>query len=176
MRCRSVAVLLLAASVGCGDDEPDPLDRELLRELSLAQGTASGSARSGSFTLEFSTDSCDCPSVAIDGQSYDICTLARLADAEAQASEGSGVLAITPGNQVTLDVLTGAIESDGRFDIAQIHDATALIGKLEALRRMAGEFSDENTAAGWAGQRLIGELVDQPVDCRWIGSFVMTRH
>ncbi|HLT34699.1 MAG TPA: hypothetical protein VK034_00405 [Enhygromyxa sp.] len=174
MRIRSIAGLILAASAGCSSsDEPiDPLDRELVRELSLAQGTASGSAHAGTFTIEFSTDHCDCPNLEFDGQTVDICTLAELGgEASVELTEGSGVLAITAASIS----LTGAIEPDGSFMVAEIRNHTTLAGPIELLRRLDGQFSDANTASGWAGQRVLGELAGDNVDCRWIGSFVINR-
>ena len=180
MRCSMLVALvasLVAASVGCGaDPDPvDPLDPELLRELARAQGTASGSARSGTFVLELATDSCDCPSVEFEGQAVDICTFAALSGAAVELLEGSGVLAIADGTESMFMMLRGAIEADGSFIVAETRNLTTLVGPLDALRRMDGQFLDESSAEGWAGQRLIGELGGEHVDCRWIGSFVATR-
>lgn len=171
-----LAASLLTASVGCGTNDVDPLDPELLRKLARGRGSASGSARSGVFQLERSTQSCDCPSLEIEEQILDLCTLALLSGFEVTLLEGSGMLVIGAGAQSTfITMLSGPIESDGSFVVAEIQNLTSVGGPLEVLRRLEGRFLNDDTAEGWAGQRLLGELADKNVDCRWIGSFVLTR-
>lgn len=170
-------VWILAFGAGCspGSEPLDPLDRELIAELATAQGSASGDARSGAFTIAFTTDSCDCPSVEFDAQTIDLCTLVSLGELPAELVEGSGFLGIS--NEGLALLLTGAIESDGSFIVAGTQDISTLASPLEALRRMDGQFSPSNDLAeGWAGQRLLGELATQAIDCRWTGSFVATRN
>jgi hypothetical protein len=174
MRCRLIAAVILTVGAGCGDgSEPiDPLDPELVRELAVAQGSASGDAHAGSHELTLRLDSCDCPSVEYEGQSIDLCTIGSVGTLAAELSEGSGVLAIS----TELGLFTGAIEANGSFVVAGITDLSTLVGPLEAVRRMDGNFSDAgDSAEGWAGQRLIGELPNQSIDCRWIGSFALAR-
>jgi hypothetical protein len=172
MRGRTSLALLLAVGAGCGaGSEPvDPLDRELVRELSLAQGTASGDAHSGSFELQLSVDACDCPSLEVDGETVDLCTIAEFGSVQTELLEGSGVLAIS-----SPVAFTGAIETDGSFVIAGIEDLSTVAGPLESIRRMDGQFSDDDSAQGWVGQRVVGEIPGQDIDCRWTGSFVLTR-
>lgn len=175
MRCRRVLVACLTIAAACRADDgtDDPLDRELLAKLAVAQGSASGDARSGTYSLSFETEACDCPSVEVDGQAVDLCALASFGELSATVVEGSGVLGIS----TDIPLLSGAIEADGSFVIAGTQDISALASPLEALRRMDGHFSGANDRAeGWAGQRLAGELATEPLDCRWTGSFVATRN
>ncbi|PRQ02127.1 hypothetical protein ENSA5_25860 [Enhygromyxa salina] len=171
----ALAAAVFGCALGCADADPldaDPLDAELIRELSMGQGSATGDARSGPWQFTFETESCDCPSFEFDGQTQDLCALAGYVALDLELIEGSGVLAIPTGPGAEAGVLTGAIESDGSFDLASRHDAATVAGPLESLQRMDGEFRDGNTRAmGWAGQRLIGEAAGSAVDCRWIGSF-----
>ncbi|MFO7561166.1 MAG: hypothetical protein R6X02_00880 [Enhygromyxa sp.] len=164
-------------SAGCGASEGpiDPLDPELIRELARAQGSPSASARSGVFKLDPATESCDCPSLELEGQQVDICALVAIPGIQVQLLESQGVLALADGAESKSLMLTGAIEADGSFIIAEARNFTMFAGPLEALRRMDGQFFNENTAEGWAGQRLLGELGGEHVDCRWIGSFVAMR-
>jgi hypothetical protein len=173
---RSPALVLLAAlavGLACADEpELDPLDPELIRELSLERGSAVGDVHAGAWAFEFELAACDCPSVEVDGQTEDLCTTARFLPGELQVSQADGLLAI-PIDPITL---TGAIESDGSFVIASRHDASTLLGPLESLARIDGQFDDSSTHAdGSVAQRLLGELAGEPLDCRWTGSFVATR-
>lgn len=181
MRCGAtslaagIAAAILAVGVGCGEgSEPiDPLDPELVRELALAQGSASGDAHAGSYQLQLEVDHCDCPSVSYEGQTIDLCTISSADALTTELSQGSGVLAIS----TAIGLFTGAIETNDSFVVAGITDLSTLAGPLESLRRMDGQFSgDGDSAEGWAGQRLLGELADQSIDCRWIGSFALTRN
>jgi hypothetical protein len=168
---------MLAFALACAGEagEDDPLDAELIRELSQAQGSATGTTRSGLWRFEFQTEACDCPSFEVDGQALDLCALAALGTVELELVEGSGILAIPVGPEAELGVMTGAIEADGSFDVAGRHDIGTIAGPLESLRRLDGAFDETNTRAeGWAGQRLIGELAGDDIDCRATGSFVAT--
>lgn len=175
----AAVIVALGWAPGCvdADAQVDPLAAELIRELSMAQGAATGDARSGSWRFTFETDSCDCPSLELDGESQELCALASYAALDLDLIEGSGVLAIPTGPDAQAAVLTGAIESDGSFDVASHHDGTTIVGPLESLQRMDGEFRDGDTSAnGWAGQRLIGEVAGSGIDCRWLGTFAATRN
>lgn len=176
MRSTLLPVLVLAVGAACSSDPEltDPLERDLIAELATAQGSASGSARSGAFTLAFTIDACDCPTVDIEGQTIDLCGLASFAELPVEVVEGSGILGVSNDDEALL--LTGAIEADGSFIIAGTQDVSTLASPLEVLRRVDGQFDAANDRAeGWAGQRLLGELASQPIDCRWTGSFVATR-
>lgn len=168
-----IAILILSVGAGCTGDEPvDPLDPELVRDLSVAQGSASGDAHAGGYELTLEVDECDCPSLEYQGQTIDLCTISSVGTLNTEVSQGSGVLAL----DTAIGLFTGAIETDDSFVVAGITDLSTLAGPLESLRRMDGEFSsDGNSAEGWAGQRLMGELVDRRIDCRWIGSFALAR-
>lgn len=170
-----MASLALSGCAGT-DDMSDPLDPELIREISMAQGSALGDPHSGAWQFVFELDSCDCPSVEVDAQPVELCALASFAGQgfEIDLIEGGGVLAIPSGPDASFGVLSGAIEADGGFSVAARHDASTLAGPLESLARMDGQFTADS-AEGWAGQRLIGELPGAELDCRWIGSFVGAR-
>lgn len=172
---RATGIVALCSVAGCGSSpsSDDPLDRDRIAELSLAQGSATGSERSGEFSFTLTTQSCDCPTVEFDGQSVDLCGFAQVDVLSATLVEGSGVLVITSD----APFLTGAIEADGSFELAATEDLSSLLGPVEALRRMDGQFAASNDEAeGWAGQRLLGQVVDDPIDCRWLGRFVATRN
>lgn len=174
MRCHAIAAVFLTVSAACGSgsESIDPLDPELVHELTRAQGTASGDARSGIFELQFSIDTCDCPILEVERQTIDLCTISS-GTFTSELNEGSGALAIS----TQAGLFTGAIELDDSFVVAGITDLTTLAGPLESLRRMDGQFSsDDDSAQGWAGQRLIGEIPGQTIDCRWIGSFALMRN
>jgi hypothetical protein len=173
----TLVISSMALSAGCFADEgsDDPLARDRIRALARAQGSASGDARSGPITLVLTTEACDCPTLEVDAQPVDLCALvhSQFDSATPILAEGSGVLGLT------LDpiLLTGAIDADGRFVIAGIQDLSNLGVSLEALRRMDGQFEPGDARAeGWAGQRLVGELLSgEAIDCRWTGEFVGTR-
>ncbi|PRP97132.1 hypothetical protein [Enhygromyxa salina] len=172
-----LALGLALGPSGCGDDSaPDPLDPELIRELSLARGEASGDTHTGQWLLAFQVDSCDCPNVEIDANPVNLCAVATFAGQGYTAGliESGGVFAIPSGPEATFGVLTGAIEADGSFDVASRHNASTVLGPLESLARMDGAATDDSME-GWAGQRLIGEIAGTTLDCRWMGSFVGTR-
>ncbi len=162
-----------ALACACGEaPEVDPLDRELIRELALERGTGSGDAHSGTWEFEFEVDACDCPSVDVQGQTYDLCELVPFVSTEVQVTHSGGRLAVAIG-EVTA---TGPIESDGSFVVASLHDASTVLGPLESLARIDGRFDAASThVEGWAGQRLIGELVGEPIDCRRTGTVTAQR-
>jgi hypothetical protein len=168
-----LGVLACTLTLACADEpQLDPLDPELIRELSLARGTASGSTHAGLWQLEFELDHCDCPSVELGGQTQDLCELVQLIPGESQVSHVDGLLAIPIGPISS----SGAIERDGSFVVASLHDASTLLGPLESLARLDGQFDADSTHAdGSVAQRLLGELADESIDCRWTGSFVATR-
>jgi hypothetical protein len=172
VRPRSPALAtLLATALACAD-ELDPLDPDLIRELSLERGSAVGDVHGGAWAFEFELATCDCPSVEVDGQTQDLCAFAQFWPGELQVSQADGLLAI-PIDPITL---TGAIESDGSFVVASRHDASTLLGPLESLARIDGQFKASSTQAdGSVAQRLLGDLAGEPLDCRWTGSFVATR-
>jgi hypothetical protein len=169
----SALAYTLALAPACADEPPvDPLDPELIRELSLALGSAVGDTHNGSWQFEFELENCDCPSVQLDGQTQDLCKLVQFMPGELQISQVDGLLAIPIGPTT----LTGAIESDGTFVVASQHDATTLLGPLESLARIDGQFNANSTHAdGSVAQRLLGEIAGEPLDCRWTGSFVAQR-
>ncbi|KIG12317.1 hypothetical protein DB30_01585 [Enhygromyxa salina] len=171
-------MLLALALAGCGGDqgESDPLDPELIRELSMARGSASANTHGGAWLLTFEVDTCDCPSVELDAEPLDLCALASFAGQGFVVGlvESGGVLAIPSDPNASFGVLTGAIEADGAFDVAARHDASTLVGPLELLARMDGVATKDHMD-GWAGQRLIGEVAGTTLDCRWVGSFGGTR-
>lgn len=164
---------LLAVAWACADEpEFDPLDPELIGEISLARGSAVGSTHGGTWTFEFTLDTCDCPSIEFDGQTQDLCELASFAPDDVQVSHSNGRLAI-PVGPITL---TGAIESDGTFIVASHHDLSTVLGPLESLARIDGEFDSSSTfAEGMVQQRLLGDLAGDALDCRWTGSFTAER-
>lgn len=163
----------LGLALACADEpEVDPLDPELIRELSLARGSAVGDSYDGLWQFEFEMGSCDCPSVELDGQTQELCELVVFVPDELQVSHTDGLLAIPIGPITS----TGAIESDGSFVVASSHDASTLLGPLESLARIDGQFDADGVHAdGSVAQRLLGELAGEPLDCRRTGSFVATR-
>jgi hypothetical protein len=165
--------LACTLALACADEpEVDPLDPDLIADLSLARGSAVGDVHAGLWSFEFELATCDCPSVDVDGQTQDLCELVQFTPDELQVSHIDGLLAIT----VDPITLTGAIETDGSFVVASLHDATSLFGPLESLARIDGQFDASSTHAdGVVAQRLLGELAGEPLDCGWTGSFTATR-
>jgi hypothetical protein len=174
---RARALLVSLAVSGCaGDEPPDLLDRELLRTISMAQGTAQGDVHAGVWQLMFEVDTCDCPTVTIDAKPLDLCALASFAGQgfDAALIHSDGLLAIPSGPESSFGVLSGAIEADGSFSVAALHDASTIAGPLESLARIDGRFTGDSVE-GWAGQRLIGEVAGAQLDCRWLGDVVGSR-
>jgi hypothetical protein len=166
------ATLALAAALACADEPVDPLDPDLIRELSLERGTAVGNVHGGTWAFEFELADCDCPNIEVNGATIILCGAVDFVPGELQVSQADGLLAI-PIDPITL---TGAIESDGSFVVASRHDASALLGPIESLARIDGQFDASSTHAdGSVAQRLLGDLAGDPLDCRWTGSFTATR-
>lgn len=172
MRCRAVAAVLLTFGAGCESEPVDPLDPELIHELAIERGTASGDARSGSYDFALAVDTCDCPTFDYQGQPFDLCQLREVGNIHAELTESDGALVMTSA----FGLFTGAIEADGSFVVTGVEDLSTAAGPLEWLHRIDGQFSSDDSAAGWLGQRLIGEVPGQRIDCRWIGSFALTRN
>jgi hypothetical protein len=168
-----LGVLTCTLALACADEpQIDPLDPELIHELSLARGSASGNLHDGLWQFEFELEDCDCPSVELDGQTQDLCALAVFIPDALQVTHTDGLLVIPIGPATT----TGAIENDGTFVVASRHDASTLLGPLSSLARIDGQFDAASTHAnGSVAQRLLGELAGEPLDCRQSGSFTATR-
>jgi hypothetical protein len=176
-RALVLVVGITTLGVACSStDELDPLDREIVRELMLASGSARGDERSGVWSFHFQGGYCDCPPLEIDGQTVDPCWLVSFTDLEFLVVEGSGVLGFPTTTAPGFGLLAGAIEDDGSFDVGGIHDLSALVGELVVIRRMEGRFLDDLSAQGWAGRRLLGEPAGHVIDCRWTGDFVASRN
>lgn len=176
MRARSAFALVFAlVFAGCGGGEPaDWLDEATLLELAGEQGDASGTIWSGSYVLEPSTASCDCPSVTIEGMPLELCSLVELATPTLELSHADGFL-IAPFGE---GMLSGAVDAEGGFTLASVQDVSTLAGEAKLLARMAGTLQLAAPGAvleAEAGQRLVGELGGQSIDCRWLGDMVGTR-
>ena len=164
--------MALGMGLGCPADAPnDPLDPELIQTLSMAQGSAGPSTRPGGWSFVFTTDTCDCPELELEGQPVALCDFITLAALDANLSEASGFL-ILDFPAAMLGAFTGAVDADGSFIVAGRHDATNLAGPLELLGRLDGQFTAGDTqASGSGGQRLIGAWLSESIDCRWTGDF-----
>lgn len=167
---------LACPTLACQAAEPsDPLDPDLLQELGMEQGSASGSARSGGWSFVFTPSSCDCPAVEVEESTLELCELAGLRPLDATVTELDGLL-IVEFPAAMLSALTGPIDADGSFSVAGRHDASSVTGPLELLGRIDGNFdSDDSNATGEGSQRLLGEFAGVSVDCRWTGDFVAER-
>jgi hypothetical protein len=171
-RSHVLALACMLALACVADPQVDPLDPELIQELSLARGSATGNVHGGSWQFAFELETCDCPSIELDGQAQDLCELVQFVPDELQVVHADGILAIPIGPITS----TGAIESDGSFVVASRHDVSTLLGQLESLARIDGQFDASSTHAdGSVAQRLLGELAGDALDCRWLGSFTATR-
>ena len=174
----------LALVLGCGGSEPqpdDPLDRERVLDVAARIGSATGEGFSGRWRFTFSAASCDCPTLEVDGEPLELCELAALSsELELELVQSDGLLGFSLGPMGELGALTGAVEDDGSFDLAGTHDASTALGSVELLRRATGsstggDTSEAEATAGWAGQRLVGELGDTNLDCRWVADFEAER-
>jgi hypothetical protein len=168
--------LVLLAALGCASqDQPrDELDPQVIDELSTEQGSATGTAWSGTYASTFTTDSCDCPTIELQGSAIDLCMLVALAPTQFDLTQGDGFLY---GN-VAGAMLTGAIEADGSFVIAGRQNLSTFIGQVERLGRMDGSLEivdGQARLSASAGQRLIGEYGGDSIDCRWLGQVSGTR-
>jgi hypothetical protein len=170
-----LALVLALLLAGCGADEPaDWLDEATLLELAGEQGDASGVIWSGSYLLEPSTASCDCPSVTIEGTALELCSLVELATPTLELGHTDGFLLAPFGE----GMLSGAVDAQGRFALASVQDISTLAGQAKLLARMEGTLElagAEAVLQAEAGQRLVGELGGEPIDCRWLGAVTGTR-
>lgn len=178
MRLGLVALASLASLAwlgGCKPDEPaDWLDESTLLELGGEQGNASGATWSGSYVLEPSTASCDCPSVMLADTSVDLCELVEVAAPTLELTHADGFLIAPFG----AGMLSGPVDTDGGFALASVQDISTLAGAARLLARIDGTL--ELAAPGAllhaeAGQRLVGELGGESIDCRWLGEVSGTR-
>jgi len=179
----SLACLLMsiAAALGCGSSEPsDELDPGVVDELASNQGSASGSGWTGSYTTSFTSTSCDCPTLEVQGQSLDLCSLVEQAPTSIELSQAEGFLVVVLATDMSPSdaMLTGAIEADASFVVAGHRNASTLLGSVELLARIDGTLESIEGQAklqGSAGQRLIAEFANEPIDCRWLGTLEGTR-
>ena len=177
--CSSLALALALAGCSAADPgETDPLDAELIREVSMGQGDLSGSPHSGIWAVEFGTLECDCPDVNIGGDPTSLCELGLQSTSEPveiELIEGSGVLAMRMGDPPWFGTWTGAVHSDGSYDVAARHELTLLVDPFEVLTRLDGQFSDDGSqTSGWVGQRYLGSFLGDPIDCRQTGTYTGT--
>ncbi len=175
MRAGLLALFALTTTACATQADPrDDLDPELIFELASDQGSATGSAWSGSYASEFTTTSCDCPSVEVEGMNLDLCSLVAFLPTELELTQTGGFLLVP----LAEGMLTGAIESDGEFVIAGGQDISSLLGPTQLLGRMDGTLElvgGQARLEASAQQRLIAELAGDAIDCRWRGDVVATR-
>lgn len=165
-----LVLLALPAMHGCASQGPpsDEFDGEVIDELSTDQGSASGITWTGSYASSFTTTSCDCPTLTLDGGSIDVCALVERSEAQLELTQADGFLVVT----IAAAMLTGAIEAEGDFVVAGRQDLSTLLGPTELLGRMDGMLElaqGQARLSGNVGQRLIGEFAGEAVDCRWLG-------
>ncbi len=174
MRPLACSLVLLAGLACTAPQPPDDLDPEVIDELSAEQGSASGTTWTGTYSSTFTTESCDCPTVTLQDSSVDLCMFVEQASVDFALTQADGFLFV----DVAGTMLTGAIEADGSFVVAGKQDLSSLIGPIDRLSRMDGNLEMVDGMAQFsatAGQRLIGEYLDEPIDCRWLGSVEATR-
>ncbi|NVB40768.1 hypothetical protein G6O69_23210 [Pseudenhygromyxa sp. WMMC2535] len=167
------ALLVLAACPG--ETASDPLDPELVSELSGTQGSAEGSGYAGSWRMSATQHECDCPSVEFDGDPIDLCILADLgafSNLELEIGQVDGYLGATLPSDI---VLTGPVEANGAFTLAGVRNLSTAAGTLQAIIRIDGSFPDLDNAEGDAAQRFVGEFATEAVDCRWQGELSAER-
>ena len=165
--------LALGLALACaGEAEVDPLDPEQIHDLALDRGSATGTMYGGSWSFDFTLDSCNCPSIEVGGETQDLCVLVQFVSGDLEVTHVDGLLAIAVG-PITA---TGAVETDGTFVVASQYDASTILGPIESLARMDGQFVDNSSHVdGTMAGRLLGELAGDPLDCRWSGSFTADR-
>jgi hypothetical protein len=167
--------LVLLTTLACAEDPPaDELDLEGIRELSSEQGSATGNEWTGTYASSITTESCDCPSVALAGTTIDLCSMIIATPFELELTQADGFLLVPLGDAM----LTGAIEADDSFVIAGEHDLSTLLGPIQLLGRMDGTLrweGDEAKLSASVGQRLIGEVAGDTIDCRALGQVEATR-
>lgn len=170
-----IVALLVGGLLACAEQPAgDWLDEAVLLELAAEQGSASGSSWSGSYALELGTTSCDCPSVALEGETIELCSLVELATGELELSHADGFVVAPFGE----GMLSGPVEADGSFALASVQDVSTLLGPTKLLARIEGTLGlveGGATLRGEAGQRLVGELAGDAIDCRWLGTVDATR-
>lgn len=175
MRSTLPCSLALLGSLACAAEPPrDELDLGVIRELANEQGSATGSEWSGTYASSITTESCDCPSVEVAGTTIDLCSMIIATPFELELTQADGFLLVPLGGSM----LTGAIEADDSFVIAGEHDLSTLLGPIQLLGRMDGTLrldGDEARLSGTVGQRLIGEVAGDSIDCRALGGVEATR-
>jgi hypothetical protein len=174
----SIAALALLTTLACAgsDEPPDELSGAVIDELSTDQGSASGSAWSGTYSAEFTATSCDCPTFDVEGMPLDVCSLVVQNEAEIEVTQADGFLVVEIESAMAM--LTGAIEADDGFVVAGHQNLSTVVGELELLGRIDGGLEIVDGGArmsGEYGQRVIGEFAGTGIDCRWIGGVSASR-
>lgn len=164
---RSFAVLLACAPLpGCGDDTPaDPLDPEQIQDVAKDEGDAQGSDRSGTYKISVGmVPECDCPVLMeMDLCSNALTTLTTTGGA-VSLSQTDGFLLLS--EEMGLLSMSGALAADGGFDIAGVYAFANVLGKVGLYVRLDGEFTGDDRFTGTLRSRALGEVEDDPVDCR----------
>lgn len=156
---------LIASTLSCSDPPADPLDPEEIQEVAKDEGDAQGSDRSGSYRIEVEkAPDCDCPVlVEMDLCSNAITTLAT-AGGSVLLSQTDGYLLLSESQGLLS--MSGALASDGAFDIAGVYGFSTVLGDIGLYLRLDGAFTAEDRFTGTLQSRALGEIEGDAVDCR----------
>lgn len=157
---------LLSLLLACSTSEPaDPLDPEVIKEASEAEGNAKGVDYTGRYEIRVdATAACDCPAIAgMDLCDNELTTLASTGGS-VTITQNDGFLLLAEDAQLLN--LTGAVNSDGSFDLAGIYAFGGVVGELSVYIHLIGSFSDPTRFSATLHSRADGEYNGDPVDCR----------
>jgi hypothetical protein len=161
---RSFAVLI-ACALACSDPPRDPLDPEEIQDVAKDEGDAQGTDRSGTYRMEVQeAPECDCPVLLeMDLCSNAITTLAT-AGGSVLLSQSDGYLLLSESQGLLS--MSGALGSDGAFDIAGVYGFSTVLGDIGLYLRLDGRFTAEDRFTGTLQTRALGEIEGDAVDCR----------
>lgn len=170
-RCSRAAVVALgclSVMTGCGSSQ---LSKEEV--TSIPPGNATGSSRSGAYSIEVKTRSCSgqCPSFKVLGFTVRICSEGSTNSELITVTQTDGVLEVSGlSSSMYVQQLKGGIDADGSFDVGgyQIQE-NADVG---VAARVKGTIDDQGRIVARASAYGNGTVDGKTVSCT--GEFELT--
>jgi hypothetical protein len=139
-RWAAIAVVFTACT---GD--PDDLDPEVVRDLSVTSGNAIGLQRSGEYVAELEVLECSGCAAILELAGQGTCALASGDSITEPISlvQSDGVLLMNHRDVAAV----GPLDADGQFALGSLADLSSALAELRVVARVDGAFEDDTSSS-----------------------------
>ena len=139
-------------------------DNAIEHAMSVPPGNATGTDRSGEYSVEIYTASCEGRCGAVDGGwTISFCDVGQRDMESFTAKQEDGELQIDGDDDNYVSRYTGGVDSDGTFEVGGY--ATSLGGAIEATAFVEGSFEEKAKLQAVADIHIWGTYDEESVDC-----------